>query len=197
MIYAFPLDYIDMYCLKIMKKFYVINLIFNKNCCETYVNSLLLRQELFKQIIHLKSFMPHEFQRKPRSFVPNLKASELHFIALYAGPIIFKGILNSNLYNHFLLFSTALRILCGKFCIKFNNAALTSKPRKFFVNLKEKEEIWKDIFNNCISQVHAQWRVLRTHFYGSGIWVNVPKEHYNAFFPRAVWLSVLISSQRI
>jgi len=34
-----------------------------------------------------------------------------------------------------------------------------SKSRRFFVNLKE--EIWKDAFSNCISQVHAQWRMLR------------------------------------
>jgi len=32
----------------------------------------------------------------------------------------------------------------------------------------------------------------RTHFYSSGIWVNVPKGRYNAFFPRAVRTSVQI-----
>lgn len=73
-----------------------------------------LRQKLFERLTHLKPFIPNEFQRKPRPFVPNLKASELRFIALYAGPIIFKGILSSDLYNHFLLFYTALRILCMK-----------------------------------------------------------------------------------
>jgi len=30
-------------------------------------------------------------------------------------------------------------------------------------------------FSNGTSQVHAQCRVLRTHFYGSGIWINVPR----------------------
>ncbi|KYN10946.1 hypothetical protein ALC57_16916 [Trachymyrmex cornetzi] len=121
MIHAFPLDYMHMCCLGVTKKFYVMDLIFNKTAVKLTSS---FRQKLFKRIIHLKPFVPHEFQRKPRPFVPNLKASELRFIALYAGPIIFKGILNRDLYNHFLLFSIALRILCMEnFAQKFNDAA--------------------------------------------------------------------------
>jgi len=48
-------------------------------------------------------------------------------------------------------------------------------------------------YSDCVSQAYAQWRVpaSRTHFYCSGIWVNVPKGRYDAFFPRAVRSSVL------
>jgi len=35
----------------------------------------------------------------------------------------------------------------------------------------------------------------QTHFYGSGIWVNVPKRRYNAFFQEQVLSSIPISSQ--
>jgi len=32
----------------------------------------------------------------------------------------------------------------------------------------------------CLAGTRTEAR--RTHFYGSGIWVNVPKRFYNAFF---------------
>jgi hypothetical protein len=131
MIYAFPLDYMHMCCLGVTKKFYVMDLIFNKTAVKLKSS---LRQQLFKRIIHLKPFVPHEFPRKPRPFIPNLKASELRFIALYTGPIIFKGILNSDLYNHFLLFSIALRILCMRdFAQKFNDTAKSYLKQYFLL----------------------------------------------------------------
>lgn len=116
MVYTFPLDYMHMCCLGIIKKFYVMDLIFNKTAVKLKSS---VRQKLFEQLTHLKPFIPNEFQRKSRPFVPNLKASELCFIALYAGPIIFKGILSSDLYNHFLLFHTAFilqNFMYERFC---------------------------------------------------------------------------------
>jgi len=77
LIYAFPLDY--MCCLGIVKKFYVMDLIFNKTAVRFRST---LKQQLFEQITFIKSFVPDEFQRKPRPFVPNLKA-ELRFIVVF------------------------------------------------------------------------------------------------------------------
>ncbi|KYN01402.1 hypothetical protein ALC62_07806, partial [Cyphomyrmex costatus] len=111
LIYAFPLDYMHLCCLGIVKRFYVMDLVFNKTAVKLKSS---LREELFKQITSIKYFVPDEFQRKPRPFVPNMKASELRFLVLYAGPVIFKNILNPNLYDHFLLLHVALRILCMK-----------------------------------------------------------------------------------
>jgi len=58
--------------------------------------------------------------------------------------------------------------------------------------MKEKEEVWKDINSNCLAGIRTEARAAsQTRFYGSGIWVNVPKRRYNTFF-RAVRSSVLI-----
>lgn len=107
-----------------------MDLIFNKTAVKLKSS---LRQKLFQRLTHLKPFVPDEFQRKPRPLVPNLKASEFRFIALYAGPIIFKGILSSDLYDHFLLLHIVLRILCMKNFSQFHNAAQSYLKRYFLL----------------------------------------------------------------
>jgi len=87
---------------------------------------------------------------------------------------------------NFLNYTKLYTILIYKHCYG-------SKPRRFFLcklERNKKERVWKDGFRNCVSQVRAQRRAAsRTHFYGFGIWVNVPKRR---LFPRAVRSSVLI-----
>ncbi|KYN17993.1 hypothetical protein ALC57_09708 [Trachymyrmex cornetzi] len=134
LIYAFPLDYMHLCCLGIVKKFYVMKLIFNKSAVKLRST---LREELFKRITFIKSFVPNEFQRKPRRFVPNMKATELRFIVLYAGLIIFKNILNPDLYNHFLLLHVALRILCMKNFAQQCNDTARSYLKKYFLLLPQ------------------------------------------------------------
>jgi len=62
---------------------------------------------------------------------------------------------------------------------------LRPNPEGFSCKLErsEKEGMWKDVFSNCFAGIRIEARVAsRTHFYGSGIWVNVPKRRYNIFF---------------
>jgi len=48
---------------------------------------------------------------------------------------------------------------------------------------KEKEKVWKDVFRLCLAGTRREVRAAnRTHLYGSGIRVNVPKGRYNTFF---------------
>lgn len=61
MIYSFPLDYMHMCCLGITKKFYVMDLLFNKTAVKLKFN---LQQKLSERMLHLKSYIPDEFQRK-------------------------------------------------------------------------------------------------------------------------------------
>lgn len=96
MIYSFPLDYKHMCCLEITKKFYVMDLLFNKTAVKLKSN---LQQKLSERMMHLKSYIPDKFQRKCRAPVLNLTASELRFLALYAGPVVFKEILSPEIYN--------------------------------------------------------------------------------------------------
>lgn len=132
LIYSFSLDYMHMCCLGIIKKFYVMDLLFNKTAVRLKSS---LTKKLSERITFIKRFIPDEFQRKLRPFVPNLKASELRFIALYAGPIIFKEIISPELYDHFLLLHVALRILCTKNVAQHFNDTARSYLKTYFVLL--------------------------------------------------------------
>jgi hypothetical protein len=56
-----------------------------------------------------------EFQRKGRSLdeIEDWKAVEFRTFLLYSGPIVLKGVLSEEQYEHFLYFHTAIRILCS------------------------------------------------------------------------------------
>ena len=77
--------------------------------------SVTQRRELSRRMKLLKRQVPCEFQRKPRStdHIGKLKATELCFFLLYAGPVVLKDVLISKLYKHFLLFHVACRFLCS------------------------------------------------------------------------------------
>jgi len=63
---------------------------------------------------------------------------------------------------------------------------LRPNPEGFLCKLErnEKEEVWKDVFSNCyLVGIRTETRAAsRMHFYGFGIWVNVPKGRYDTFF---------------
>ncbi|XP_036148989.1 uncharacterized protein LOC118647704 [Monomorium pharaonis] len=122
MIKSFPLDYMHLACLGIMKKLYLDIWYFghtDKKLKPSY------RCILDKRINYIKQWTPCEFQRKPRKPVAQLKASELSkFILLYIGPILFKNILDDQIYKHYCLLHAAFRIMCSsRFLHLFINKA--------------------------------------------------------------------------
>lgn len=66
-------------------------------------------------LISFASSIPSEFQRKPRSLsdLKHWKATEYRLFLLYVGPVVMMKFLIRDLYQHFLLLSSALRILCS------------------------------------------------------------------------------------
>lgn len=129
MITFFPLDYMHLACLGIIKKLYLDFWYFG------HTNTKLkpsYRRELDKRINYLKQWIPCEFQRKPRKPVVKLKASELRCILLYIGPVLFQKILNSQIYLHYCLLHAAFRILCSSYfiCLFINEARIYLQ--KFF-----------------------------------------------------------------
>ncbi|XP_043263118.1 uncharacterized protein LOC122403584 [Colletes gigas] len=60
--------------------------------------------------------VPAEFQRTTRSLTEfhKFKATEYRFLLLYAGPVVFKKNLRTDVYRHLLLFHTGSRILSSK-----------------------------------------------------------------------------------
>ncbi|KYM94366.1 hypothetical protein ALC62_15008, partial [Cyphomyrmex costatus] len=107
-----PLDYMHLVCLGVMRRLLYLWLFGN----------LKFRLENRKcQIISsnlenvLKIHVPFEFVRKPRSLnlVKLWKATEYRQLLLYTGPVAFKNILRSDIYDHFITLHVAIRILCS------------------------------------------------------------------------------------
>lgn len=83
------------------------------------------KSELNRQTKMLKADIPKEFARKmrPSSDYDKFKAVEHRFFVLYCGPIVLKKILPTNLYNHFLLFHVACRLLTSKKAVSYVHLA--------------------------------------------------------------------------
>lgn len=122
MIKNFPLDYMHLICLGIMKK--MLHLWLRGN-----INSRLRAahiESLSKNIILLKKYIPVEFARHPRSLneLDRWKTTEFRMFLLYFGPIVLQPYLHIDYLKHFVMLHTAVRILCHeKDCIRNNKYA--------------------------------------------------------------------------
>lgn len=77
--------------------------------------SAIAQETINNRIIALSKCFPVEFQRKGRSLeeIEDWKAVEFRTFLLYSGPIVLKGVLSDEQYDHFLYFHIAIRILCS------------------------------------------------------------------------------------
>ena len=77
--------------------------------------SAIAQETINNRIIALSKCFPVEFQRKGRSLeeIEDWKAVEFRTFLLYSGPIVLKGVLFDEQYDHFLYFHIAIRILCS------------------------------------------------------------------------------------
>ena len=80
--------------------------------------------EISRRLVALQSSIPYEFARRPRSLtdLPRWKATEFRLFILYIGPSVLKGVLPPPLYDHFMLFHVAIKILSSPdTCRKYNS----------------------------------------------------------------------------
>lgn len=116
MIYDFIPDPMHLLDLGLAKK--KIDLIFSGTPAVKLSSKL---QKDFHQLYYsFKSWTPHEFKRKPIETGPE-KATDYHRILFYHGLVLFKQFLPADMYNHFIMLYTALRLMCDKKSCK-NNA---------------------------------------------------------------------------
>ena len=68
---------------------------------------------LAARVTELIKYVPFEFPRKIESldFVDSWKATSYRMVKLYLGPLLFKNIIRRDLFDHFLLFHTAMKLL--------------------------------------------------------------------------------------
>ena len=114
----FPLDYMHLVCLGVMKRI----LLFMKEGPLQSAARLSQKQvkEISFKLENLTGTLPSEFARQPRSLeeLKRWKATEFRQFLLYTGPVVLKGVINDNIYIHFLAFSVAISIFLNKDKIK-------------------------------------------------------------------------------
>lgn len=124
MVTQFPLDYMHLCCLGIMKK--LIKMWMHGEPGQrnrSFQLGRARREELSALLVALSSWIPEEFQRKSRDLneLPNWKATEFRLFLLYLGPVVLRRILPRKLYIHFNAFNKAMRILCHPTDCHINN----------------------------------------------------------------------------
>lgn len=109
MISQVPLDYMHLCCLGVMKK---LLLLWIKGPLNVRIPNLLV-QKISRLMLEQSLNQPKEFQRRVRGLdcLANWKATEFRTFLIYVGPIVLKDILHESLYQHFMMFSIAIRIL--------------------------------------------------------------------------------------
>lgn len=113
MISAFPLDYMHMVCLGVMKRFITL---WRSGPIDNGVRiGASSFRELNDRILRIRPHLTMEFPRKCRTLVDfdRWKATELRQFFLYIGPVSLEGILPEMLYKNFLSFSICIYLLCS------------------------------------------------------------------------------------
>lgn len=110
MIDGFPLDYMHVICLGVVKKLLMF-----------WVHGNPLTKLSYNQISNISNSLLNvacnittEFNRKPRSLheVKRWKATEFRQFLLYTGPIVLKSVISHDKYMNFLSLHVATSILC-------------------------------------------------------------------------------------
>jgi len=116
------LDYMHVVCLGVMKRLLKFWVLGSQQVRMLKTNLDICNSELIK----LREYFPSEFSRLPRSLNDILfwKATEFRMFLLYTGPIILKGRIKKNVYQHFMKLHCAIKILVTpNICIEYNNVA--------------------------------------------------------------------------
>ena len=133
MISKFPIDYMHLVCLGVMRKLVSLWL---AGPLKTRVGRYDVGT-MNERLIQLKKYTPVEFQRKPRplSEYERWKATEFRMLLLYTGYAVLCDVLPEEVYHNYLLFSVGIHILvnpstCAQYC-EFSNKLLVSFVEHF------------------------------------------------------------------
>jgi len=114
---------------------------------------------------HLSLFYPSaDFNRPPRSLeeLKFYKATELRRLLLYAGILVFKGLLDENIYKNFLLLHVAIFILSSEVLVKTMTYYADQLLRTFITHSVEIYGRKFVVFNvHALCHLSAECKVLR------------------------------------
>lgn len=106
-----PFEYMHLVCLGVMKKL-LSAWVFGKYSRLSKLSGSSI-STMNTRLNILRDYCPSDFARRPRPLgvCSKYKATEYRQFLLYTGPVILYGLLNEQLYKHFLFLHTAVRIL--------------------------------------------------------------------------------------
>jgi hypothetical protein len=106
---GFVLDYMHLVCLGVTRRL-LCYLKRGPRVCRLSIQQLT---RISDQLVSFKNVMPSEFARNPRSLdeLDRWKATEFRQFLLYTGAVVLKNQVSEDIYQHFLLLSTAFAIL--------------------------------------------------------------------------------------
>lgn len=101
-----PLEYMHLICLGVMRQLLMVHWLRGEH-------SVCISLQMASQMLALKPYVCCEFHRKPRALsdTDRWKAVEFGLFLCYVGPVVLRGTLPSELYQHFLLFHVAVAML--------------------------------------------------------------------------------------
>jgi len=111
MVSCFPLDYMHLICLGVVKRIIKLWLSGPKRSKSALPASTVAS---ISDHLHLmRNSVPREFCRKPRPLADakRWKATECRLFILYTGPVVLHGKVSETVYNNFMMLSVAVRVL--------------------------------------------------------------------------------------
>lgn len=135
MIENFPLDYMHLVCLGIMKL--LLKTWFRSKKALFSARAIANLSEILE---NFAKYVPKEFSRKTQglSDMGRWKATQLRFCLLYVGPIVLQKQLPLKILRHFNTLSCAIRILCHPKEYKTNNKTAEDLLIHFVSQMKDK-----------------------------------------------------------
>ncbi len=169
MINVFPYEYMHLVCLGVMRK---LLFLWTRGKITVFRLSAQQVNVISDFLLSLKSEIPVEFNRKPRSLreIDRWKATEFRQLLLYTGPIVLKHVLPEEHYTVFMVLHVAIRILAtGEFCDKFNEYA--KSLLQYFV----------DTFEKLYGKEHISFNVHGLLHLSDDVKVHGPLDSFSAF----------------
>ena len=128
MVTDFVFDYMHMVCLGVVRRllnFWLKGPIRKETLLASRLPARTVAS-LSDRLVELATFVPREFARKPRTVaeLDRWKATEFRQLLMYTGPVVLNGILPKPVFDHFMLLSVGISLLCSpRFCLEFNTYA--------------------------------------------------------------------------
>ncbi|XP_063419233.1 uncharacterized protein LOC134702069 isoform X1 [Mytilus trossulus] len=150
---SFPLDYMHLVCLGIVKRILLFLKQGPRECRLSHQQIKVLSDKLS----YLNGKMPREFARQPRSlyYLDKWKATEFRQFLLYTGPLVLRSVVPERLFKHFLTLTVAMSILLEP-SDDFRNLHLDYARQLLIYFVRTSPTVYGDIFPsyNVHSLIH-------------------------------------------